>query len=260
MRRFDTKGLALIAILAGSTPAAAAPVAYIPCYAGGVAVIDTATDTVTTTIPTSPQLFSAAVAPGGSRVYVSDPTTTSFIDTATNTIVDTAPAGGTTLEVDPTGERLYTNLGVSVVSTATATVVDTIPQTQIYGIAAHPAGSKVYLVKVDTDQVVVFNTVTNSVVGTIPVGDQPAMAALNPSGSRLYVSNRGDDTVSVIDTNTDLVIDTITVGDGPIGVAVTPDGSALYVVNNLDGTVSAVDTATDTLAGGIYVGGSPYRP
>ncbi len=101
------------------------------------------------------------------------------------------------------------------VSTATATVVDTIPQTQIYGIAAHPAGSKVYLVKADTDQVVVFNTITNSVVGTIPVGDQPAMAAFNPSGSRLYVSNRGDDTVSVIDTSTDLVIDTIAVGEAP---------------------------------------------
>ena len=259
MRRFDTSVLVLIAILAaGSTPAAAAPLAYIPCWLGGTSVIDTATDTVTTTIPTPSGLLSVAVAPGDSRVYVSNSVTTSFIDTATNTIVDTAPAGGTTLEVDPTGERLYTNLGVSVVSTATATVVDTIPQTQIYGIAAHPAGSKVYLVKADTDQVVVFNTITNSVVGTIPVGDQPAMAAFNPSGSRLYVSNRGDDTVSVIDTSTDLVIDTIAVGDGPIGVAVTPDGSTLYVVNNGDGTVYAVDTATDTLAGGIYVGGSPY--
>ena len=136
MRRLDCGILAAIAMVAVcSTQAAAAPFAYIPCYGGGVAVIDTATDIVTTTIPTATGPSGVTVGPGSSRVYFANIATASvaFLDTVANAVVDTAPVGVLpfALDVDPTGSRLYVGntLGtsVSVVDTATATVLNTIP-------------------------------------------------------------------------------------------------------------------------------------
>src|SRR6516225_2705036 len=69
--------------------------AYITGTLQGVSVIDTATNTVTATIPVSPPPFGVAVAPDGSRVYVAISTTgtLSVIDTTTNAVTTTIPVG-----------------------------------------------------------------------------------------------------------------------------------------------------------------------
>ena len=74
----------------------------------------------------------------------------------------------------------------------------------------------------------VIDTTTNTVVGSIRVGDGPSGIAYDPENKRMYVSNIRNDTVFVINTNTNKVIDTnlntpeidpIRVGDGPIDIA-----------------------------------------
>jgi len=44
----------------------------------------------------------------------------------------------------------------------------------------------------------VIDTTTDTVIDTIPVGDQPIGIAYDPVNHRMYVTNSGDDTVSVI--------------------------------------------------------------
>ena len=60
-----------------------------------VSVIDTATNTVVTTVPVGDRPQGVAVNPAGTRVYVANnyANSVSVIDTATNTVVATVPVG-----------------------------------------------------------------------------------------------------------------------------------------------------------------------
>jgi len=77
----------------------------------------------------------------------------------------------------------------------------------------------------------VIDAVTNSVIGTVPVGDEPVDVAVNPVDSFVYTANYGDDSVSVIDMATDGLYDEISLptGSGPTAVAVNSSGTDLYV-------------------------------
>ncbi len=104
-----------------------------------VAVVDTATNTVSQTVPTEPSYFSAtltgvAVTPDGKHVYVSNQLSNSVavIDTAINSVAKTvlvglSPGG---LAVTPDGVHVYVSDeasdNVSVIDTATNTVVATV--------------------------------------------------------------------------------------------------------------------------------------
>src|SRR5215472_14157861 len=77
-----------------------------------VSVIDTATNTVSATIPTGLTPFGVAVRPDGSKVYVTETFshTVSVIDTATNSVIATIFAQGFTslgVAVTPDGSKVY---------------------------------------------------------------------------------------------------------------------------------------------------------
>jgi YVTN family beta-propeller protein len=116
-----------------------------------------------------------------------------------------------------------------------------------------------YVTNADDNTVSVIDTLTNTVIDTIPVGNGPLGIAITPDGTRAYVTNFFfGNTVSVIDTLTNTVIDTIPVGNFPEGIAITPDGTRAYVTNSGDGTVSVIDTITNTVIGApIPVGNFP---
>jgi YVTN family beta-propeller protein len=114
-----------------------------------VSVIDTASNTVTASIPIGPvpvpQLggsvpFGVAVSPDGRTVYVTSRAlnTVSVIDTASNMVTATIPVG-----LDPVG------------------------------VAVTSDGSKVYVANAGSSTVSVIATATNTVTATIPVGTEP---------------------------------------------------------------------------------------
>ncbi|HBA38326.1 MAG TPA: hypothetical protein DCZ05_00875 [Deltaproteobacteria bacterium] len=151
---------------------------------------------------------------------------------------------------------------VSVIDTSTNTVVETVSVgSNPYGVAVHPAGTRVYVTNSALDRspngnhtVSVIDTSTNTVVETVSVGSNPVGVAVNPAGTRLYVGNYGSTTVSVIDTSTNTVVATVSVGSNPIGVAVNPAGTRVYVANYGSKTVSVIDTSTNTVVATVNVG------
>jgi len=158
-----------------------------------VSVIDTATNTVSATIPIGASL-GVAVTPDGSKVYVANlaSNTVSVIDTATNTIIAR------------TGDPL---------------------QGGSFGVAVSPDGSKVYVANGFGNTVSVIDTATNTVIATIFVrGFTSIGVAVTPDGSKVYVANLASNTVSVIDTAANAVGPTIPVGNGPaaFGVFIQP--------------------------------------
>ena len=206
-------------------PAAhAAPFAYIAnSGSNNVSVVDTATDTVITTIPVvGSQPYGVAANSAGTRVYIS----------------------------------YSVNGGVSVIDTAANTVIGTVlTDGNASGLAVNPAGTRVYVATVSPSDfhgnLSVIDTATNTVIATPAVGRSPAGVAVNLAGTRVYVANEGDGNVSIIDTGSNAVIATVPVAASPRGVVVNPEGTRVYVAHysfdGFGGFVSVIDTATNAV-------------
>jgi YVTN family beta-propeller protein len=176
-------GLALLLGLLVLFPVGAwagGPMAYITNINDNtVSVIDTASNTVTATVPVGNGPNGVAVTPDGAQVYVANvfDDTVSVIDTATNTV------------------------------TAIVTV-GFLP----WGVAVTPDGVHVYVANFIQNTVSVIATASNTVAATVPVGANPTGVAVTPDGAHVYVGNQGDGTVSVIATASNTVSATVTVG------------------------------------------------
>jgi YVTN family beta-propeller protein len=257
-------------------------------FSGTVALIDTRTNTITTTIPTgsgsdvSPIPSSVAVTPDGRVAYVvrinSD--TVSAIDLVRRTVGATVPVGvdPTGVAVAPNGARAYVTNAcgagpacsypgtVSVIDTATNQVAGTIEVGSFpRGLAVTPDGKELYVANSGSGfggDVWVITTDDNRVVATIngsfPGG--PVDIAITPNGLFAYVTavfSQGESLqgrIWVIDTRTRTVVATIELAY-PEGIALTPDGTFAYVADAYNGDVLVVDTANNTVVTTIAVAG-----
>jgi YVTN family beta-propeller protein len=99
----------------------------------------------------------------------------------------------------------------------------------------------------------VIAAASNTVVATIPVGNDPFGVAITPDGAHAYVTNYFDDTISVVATASNTVAATVPAGIAPIGVAFTPDGTEAYVTDS-NSEVSVIATASNAVVATIPVG------
>jgi YVTN family beta-propeller protein/VCBS repeat-containing protein len=173
-----------------------------------VVVLNTATNTVVTTVTVGSVPGGVAVSADNSRVYVANYSgnTVSVINTATNTVVGSPIAVG----ANP------------------------------YGVAVSPNGTRVYVANSGAGTVSVINTATNTVVATVAAGSQPWGLVVSPDNSTVYVAT-GDDKITLIDTKTNTVISTTQIDTAPETnthvIAISPDGRTLYVSDLADGAL-----------------------
>ena len=267
-------GIAVLAFIMLVGITGAAPYAYITNSGDNtVSVIDTATNTVTATVPVGTGPYGVAVTPDGKKVYVMcpeddcgaiDPGSFYVIGTSTNTVIAKVPEGGAYggpvgVAVSPDGTKVYatTYAGVTIIDTATNTVTAGLgPGFMLRGVAFNPAGTKAYVAAMDyPGDVRVIDTATNTVTGLSLALDSYCAVAVSPDGTKVYVTN--DVGVIVIDTATNTVTATVSVGSNPYGIAVTPDGTRVYATNSGSSTVSVIDTTTNTVAATVPVGNNP---
>ena len=261
----------------GPTPtfAAAAPngrqVYVAEATAGVIAVVDTAANAVTATIPVPagpPQFL--AFAPDGKTVYVSvwnDARTihaVSVLDTTTNSIVATIPVRTRPFlaAVTPDGKRLYVpnhdSGTVSVIDTATRQVTKEIKVApNPHWIAFSPDGRRAYTANHESNLVSVLDPATDTVLATVPVGTSPHSLAVHPQRPLVANVNYDAASVTMIDTTVEKVVATIPVGRNPQFIAWAPDGRFAYTANVTDNTVSVIDAATRTVTATIPTGKSP---
>jgi YVTN family beta-propeller protein len=86
-----------------------------------------------------------------------------------------------------------------------------------------------YVGNTTSNNVSEFDTATNTVVATVPVGNAPLGVAVTPDGKHVYVTSDGFNNVSVIDTASNTVVATVTPVDEPFGVAIAADGKHAYL-------------------------------
>ena len=180
------------------------------------------------------------------------------IDTTTNSVIATVPAGAGATSVLTTfngnGTFAFVTLknenAVSMINTYTNTGYKWIPVgAQPWGIAQARASAEwqprswsqaVYVTNSGSNSVSVIETLNYTVVASIPVGSNPMGIGVGPDGTRAYVANHSSNTVSVIDGRN--VVATVPVSVNPVGVVVNSAGTRVYV-SHLNGTVSVLDTS-----------------
>jgi YVTN family beta-propeller protein len=265
-------GAALLLVPSG-TAIAQGPVrvlGYIANNGGGVSVLDTATNTVTSTLVDSngDSPYGVGVAFDGARGYVTNvrDDTLTVIDTPTNTIDAAVPVGDgpAGVVVSPSGGHVYVSNylagTVSVVDAATLTTTETIPVgANADGIAITPNGKRLYVAHdvVGAGTVSVVDTTTNTEIADIPTGNTPTAVAVTPDGAKLVVVNKFSNDVAVVDTASNAVIGKVAVSFIPHGVAISPDGARAYVTNSEGHSLSVVDIAALTTVAQIPVGSRP---
>lgn len=240
--------------------------------AGKVIVIDTATNTVVTTIAVGVKPTGLALHPDGTTLWVAntDSKTVSVIDTATNTVLHTLTSAGSSPHLvvfSSDGAYAYIvqqanadDANVVVLNTQTRAVVTTI-DTDIRhtDVVMTPDGSAIYLSSKDSEFgsrrgfVLVIDTATNTVAATIPdpvIDVPPGGLAVSSDGDTVYaIVGAFPAGVMVIDADTNAVIDRIDLNStGALEkIAVSPDGSRLLVTDGLDNTLVVVDIASKSI-------------
>jgi YVTN family beta-propeller protein len=190
--------------------------------------------------------------PGGSNVVA-------VISTATDTVTGdiTVGTGPRQVAFAPDGSRAYvtTEQGVDAIDTATGQVVYSVPiPGGAQGLAVSPDGSRLYVTSPPTDSLWVINADSGAVVTHVAAGPEPYSVAVTPDGATAYVADTNSNSVRAISTAGFATIATISVGGLPGVVAVTPDGSQVWVGNMLTGNVTVINPATNTVSGTISAG------
>lgn len=215
--------------------------------AGTVSVINTDTNTVTSTLTVGNTPIYAVLV--GDRVYVKNNGNNVSVINTNNDTVSTISVFGAPYGIAAVGNKVYVSRSssdiVAVINSATNTVVTNI------AVGDGPrnfavVGTKVYVNNSNNDTVSVINSLTNSVITTITSVANAPTSIIFPVGEKLYVSDIDTGTVAVIDTNTDTVIDTITIGDQPSEFAFAY-GTKLYIGDPSVSNIYVIETTTDTL-------------
>jgi YVTN family beta-propeller protein len=173
--------------------------------------------------------------------------------------------------ISPNGERLYvTNFrddSVSVIDLLSQSVITTIPLKEKddgpNGIAVSPDDSRVYVVNFDSDSVAIIDTETNQPVGdSLELGLQPSRVAFAPDGRYAYISSVLDFRVIVLNTATLTPTASIDLFEEPDGVLIGPGGKRLYVaIFGRNGSADFIDvysTVNNLLIASIEVGEGPF--
>ncbi|MEV0029901.1 YncE family protein [Nocardia sp. NPDC050793] len=217
--------------------------AFNPPFVGvdDIAVIDSATDSVTARIPITGTdgMARPITDPVRDLVYViTARPSIDVLSTTSNTLVRSMPLPSLALAaaISPDGGRLY-----AVFADSTAAVFD--PESgfqlgeriQIDGsvpafAAVSPDGHKLYAMNALGDNVSVIDTASWRRLGAIalPPGSAPVSGAFSPDGDRLLVATPGANAVQVVDVAADRVTSAVPV-DAPVSIGFTADGAKLYV-------------------------------
>jgi YVTN family beta-propeller protein len=218
-----------------------------------VSVVDSTTDTISTTITSVPQFHPHLI---GNKIFTNlyGGSTVKVINLLTNAVSATINVGNAPNYPVIVGTKLYTNNfsagTVSVINTSTNAVSSTIT------VGSGPyystiVGTKVYVTNQFSNTVSVIDTATDTVSSTITVGSGPIF--ISAVGPRVYVGNGGSNSISVIDSTTDSVIATISSVSFAFGTSV---GTKLYAGNAGTGSIKVIDTNTNTVTATIAVGGN----
>jgi YVTN family beta-propeller protein len=247
-----------------------------------VHLIDPATNTVVGVIEGIEVNHGAAVAPDGTRIYISNEamSTLDVVDGKSLKVTKQVPLSGhpNNLAIGKDGKRVYVGIieapgGVDVIETTTLTRVKTLPtKGSIHNAYVTPDGKYVVAGSIQGKTINVFDTATDANVWTLELdlGIRPMTFSANPDGSTKWVFAQlsGLNGFAVVDfathkevnriKNPDLPPGRSTVPEGSDpshGMAVTPDQRTLVVCSRLNNALYTYSLPDLKVTGTVFLGG-----
>jgi YVTN family beta-propeller protein len=270
MRVFATA--ALTATVVSASPAhaaAAAPKAYIGLFKdNAIAVLDSASNRVTASIPIPAGPHGLVVTPDGRWVYASSDgdSVVSVIDTASDTVSTTIQVGATPhgLAITPDGSRvLVAGFGtdaVEAIDTASNQVIWQVPVPQPHNIGITPDGQTAYAggQKAGEQQLAVIDIPSGTQTDSIPLDHAPRALNVSPDGASLAYTLAGVDALQILDVTSHQLDVELATGASPHHPVYTPDGKLGLVVSQGPGTLDLFDPTSYVGLGSIGVGTLPH--
>src|SRR5580693_1008845 len=265
-------------------PLAATTVRIIQTNSAGddVSIIDPGTNKVVGTIHGIEVNHGAAVAPDGSRYYISNEgeRTLDVVDEKTLKVTRKVPLSGhpNNIAISKDGRRVYVSIAVApgavdVVDTASLEKVKTIPvKGAVHNTYVTPDGKYVVSGSIASKTITVIDQKTEEPVWSLVMdqGIRPMAFATNPDGSTrwIFAQLSGFQGFAVVDfathkeirriKNPDLPAGKVAVPEGADpshGMAVTPDGKTLLVDSLTNSALYAYSLPDLKLIGGADLGG-----
>jgi YVTN family beta-propeller protein len=273
-------------LLAGTLALGAATVRIVQTNAAGdsVMLIDPATNKVVGEIKGIEVNHGAAVAPDGSKFYITNEaeSTLDVADAKTLAVTKHIPLTNhpNNVAVSKDGKRVYVAIvagagAVDVIDTATLTRVKSIrTEGGIHNTYVTPDGKFVVAGSIPGKKVIVIDQKTEEVVWSVPTADgvRPMMFDTNADGStkRIFVQLSNFNGFITIDFATHAIVDTVKLPDvgaekvteglqgAPAhGVIVTPDGKTLGVLSKMNTRIYFYSLPDLKLQGECKVGHHP---
>jgi YVTN family beta-propeller protein len=245
-------------------------------------IIDPDTNTVVGKIDDIEVNHGAAIAPDGSRIYVSDEalSTLDVVDAMSLKVIKRIPLSGhpNNLAVGRDGRRVYVGIiqapgGVDVIDTASLQRVKTLPtKGTIHNAYVTPDGKYVVAGSIQGKTINVFDAATEEPAWTLELdlGIRPMTFSANPDGSTkwLFTQLTGFNGFAVVDFATHKEIQriqhpdlppgrsTVPEGSDPShGMAVTPDAKTLVVCSRLNNALYSYSLPDLKVTGTAFLGG-----
>ena len=273
--RTATIGVSLAAVATltlGAHPIAAAPLApkaYVGLFGdNSIAVIDTATNEVTKTIPIPAGPHGLVITPDGKWVYASSDgdSVVSLISTATDEVTTSIDVGATPhgLAITPDGSRvLVAGFGtdqVEAIDTSTNQVAWHVKVPQPHNLAITADGLTAYAgsQKAGSEALAVIDIPTGSETGSVPLDHTPRALNLSPDGQEVFFTEAGVDALLVLDRASNQIVAQIPTGASPHHPLFTPDGTRGMVVAQGPGELDLFDPGAYTSTGTVKLGDMPH--
>ena len=247
---------------------AAGPKAYVGLFGdNAVAVVDTASGRVLTTIPVPTGPHGVVITPDGRKVYVSSDgaTTVSVISTSTDTIVTSIEVGMTPhgLAISPDGTRvLLADFGgdrAELIDTASDTVSASVSVPRPHNSAISSDGKQAFVgsQQMGTPSIAIVDLQAASEIGSVALEQAPRALDYAPSGMA-YFTLMGVDALQVLDPATQKLGTAIATGASPHHMLATKDGAFELVVSQKAGDLEFVDPAAGMVVANVPTGLTPH--
>ena len=130
-------------------------------------------------------------------------------------------------------------------------------------VAAEPQDGrqlKLYVLSSADSDMTVIDVATNTILGSVEVGELPHGLATPSTEDILYISTEGDNTLVVDDPATDRVVKKYPVlGNRPNEIDITPDGRFVYSPIVSNGVYEVLDTVAEKIVARIQTDGWPHN-
>ena len=150
---------------------------------------------------------------------------------------------------------------VWVVDTAANTLASVITEGLeggISGLTHDPAGDRVFVAALQTNEVVEVSLARRAGVRRFASGgDGPINLAFHAASGRLFCTNQKSGQLAVLDAASGQPVKVLETGAGALAVTFSTDGALAYVTNRGAGTVSLVDTRALTVLASLQTGTHP---